>query len=140
MNGVFIDSSVFMDYLEGKEGAKGLIEEYYGPERCINVIVFSEVMFVYIKAATGKKSYELKKQPELVKSIELSDIEGLLKRYRMLDIGEAVKSEAERLIKKYGFLPNDALIAAMCKHYGIKKIATFDSDFDTVDFLDVIAQ
>ena len=25
--------------------------------------------------------------------------------------------------------PNDALIAATCKHYGIKNIATFDSDF-----------
>ncbi|MEM0266431.1 MAG: PIN domain-containing protein [Archaeoglobaceae archaeon] len=23
--------------------------------------------------------------------------------------------------KKYGLLPNDALIAATCKHYGIKK-------------------
>ena len=30
------------------------------------------------------------------------------------------------------------LIAATCKHYGIKNIATFDSDFDSVDFLDVI--
>jgi len=41
--------------------------------------------------------------------------------------------------KKYGLLPNDALIAATCKHYGIKKIATFDQDFERVDFLEVIA-
>jgi len=34
--------------------------------------------------------------------------------------------------------PNDALIAATCKHYGIKNIATFDSDFERVDFLDVV--
>ena len=40
----------------------------------------------------------------------------LLGRYRTLDVGEAVKSEAEVLIKKYGLLPNDALIAATCKH------------------------
>ena len=62
----------------------------------------------------------------------------LLGRYRTLDVGEAVKSVAERLIKKYGLLPNDALIAATCKHYGIRKIATFDSDFKRVDFLEVI--
>ena len=138
MNGVFIDSSVFLDFLEGKEKAKTLLEEYSGLEGCINDIVFSEVLFVYIKAETGKKSYELKKQPELVKSIELNDIVELLGRYRALDVGEAVKSGAEGLIKKYGLLPNDALIAATCKHYGIRKIATFDSDFDRVDFLEVI--
>ena len=138
MNGVFIDSSVFLDFLEGKEKAKTLLEEYSGLEGCINDIVFSEVLFVYIKAETGKKSYELKKQPELVKSIELNDIVELLGRYRALDVGEAVKSGAEGLIKKYGLLPNDALIAATCKHYGIRKIATFDSDFGRVDFLEVI--
>ena len=73
-----------------------------------------------------------------MKSVELNDIVELQGRYRTLDVGEAVKSEAERLIKKYGLLPNDALIAATCKHYGMTKIATFDSDFKRVDFLEVI--
>ena len=138
MSGVFIDSSIFLDFLEGKERAKALLKEYSGLEGFINVIVFSEVLFVYIKAETGKKSYELKKEPELVKSIELNDIMELLGRYRTLDVGEAVESEAVGLITKYGLLPNDALIAATCKHYGINKIATFDPDFDRVDFLEVI--
>ena len=40
--------------------------------------------------------------------------------------------------EKYGLLPNDAVIAATCKHYGINKIATFDSDFKRVDFLETI--
>jgi predicted nucleic acid-binding protein len=139
MNGVFIDSNVFLDFLEGKEKAKTLLEAYSGLEGYINDIVFSEVLFVYIKAETGKKSYELKKQPALVKSVELNDIVELLGRYRTLDVGEAVKSEAEGLIKKYGLLPNDALIAATCKHYGINKIATTDPDFKRVDFLEIIA-
>jgi hypothetical protein len=34
--------------------------------------------------------------------------------------------------------PNDALIAATCKHYGIRKIATFDEDFKRVDFLEIV--
>ena len=134
MNGVFIDSSVFLDFLEGKEKAKILLEEYSGLEGCINDIVFSEVVFVYIKAETGKKSYELKKKPELVKSVELNDLVELLGRYRTLDVGEAVKSEAEKLITKYGLLPNDALIAATCKHHGIRKIATFDPALKELTF------
>ena len=36
MNGVFIDSSVFLDFLEGKEKAKTLLEEYSGLDGCIN--------------------------------------------------------------------------------------------------------
>ncbi len=35
-------------------------------------------------------------------------------------------------------LPNDALITAACKHYGIKKIATLDRDFKRVKFLKII--
>jgi len=30
------------------------------------------------------------------------------------------------------------LIAATCRHYGIRKIATFDEDFKRVDFLEVV--
>jgi len=40
-------------------------------------------------------------------------------------------------MKKYKLLPNDALIAATCKHRRINKIATFDSDFERVDFLEI---
>lgn len=35
-------------------------------------------------------------------------------------------------------MPNDALIAATCKYYGIMKLATFDDDFNRVDFLEVV--
>jgi len=44
----------------------------------------------------------------------------------------------ETMAKNYRLLPNDALIAATCKHYGIKKIATFDDDFKRVDFLEIV--
>lgn len=42
------------------------------------------------------------------------------------------------IMKKYNFLPNDAIIAATCTHNGIKKIATFDRDFERVEFVKVI--
>ncbi|MGB7532729.1 MAG: PIN domain-containing protein [Halobacteriota archaeon] len=48
------------------------------------------------------------------------------------------KDEFILLMKNYKLLPNDALIAATCKHHGIRKIATFDSDFKEVAFLEII--
>ena len=36
MKGVFIDSSVFLDFLERKEKAKTLLDRYSGLEGCIN--------------------------------------------------------------------------------------------------------
>ena len=39
--------------------------------------------------------------------------------------------------REYGLFPNDALIAATCESYEIKKIATYDMDFEKVDFLEV---
>ena len=35
------------------------------------------------------------------------------------------------------FSLHDALIAATCESYEIKKIATYDMDFEKVDFLEV---
>ena len=61
---------------------------------------------------------------------------GLLK---ILDLNAQIFEIAFLFSKKHGLLPNDALIAATCKHYGIRKIATFDPDFDRIDFLEVIA-
>ena len=42
------------------------------------------------------------------------------------------------IVKSCGLLPNDALIVVTCKHYRIRKIATFDEDFKRVDFLEVL--
>ena len=42
------------------------------------------------------------------------------------------------MCKRYSLLPNDALIAATCRFYGIRRIATFDDDFKRVKFLRVV--
>ena len=57
---------------------------------------------------------------------------------KVLYPNEKIRYLSKQLSFDYKMLPNDALIAATCKHYGITNIATFDSDFDSVDFLDVI--
>jgi predicted nucleic acid-binding protein len=49
-----------------------------------------------------------------------------------------VKELALEIMKEYGLLPNDALIAATCRHYKINTLATFDEDFRRVPWLKVI--
>ena len=49
-----------------------------------------------------------------------------------------VVREAGGITVKYGLLPNDALIASTCKHYGVNIIATFDEDFKRIPWLRVI--
>ena len=36
------------------------------------------------------------------------------------------------------FSLSEVLIAGTCKYYDIRKIATFDEDFEKVDFLEVV--
>ena len=56
----------------------------------------------------------------------------------VLELNEEIVDISKEIIRKYHLLPNDALIAATCKHHGIRKIATFDPDFKRVDFLEVV--
>jgi len=50
----------------------------------------------------------------------------------VLPLEETIFDISKKIVEKYKLLSNDALIAATCKHYGIKKIATFDGDFKRV--------
>ncbi len=141
MNGVFTDTTLFLKVLEGDRVARELFRELYRKERLYrNAVVFSELMFVWLKSITGKKSYELRKSPDILKSAILSfkKIEPFLNLSHSLPITQEIEFLAMEISAQYGLLPNDALIAATCKHYGIKKIATFDEDFERVDFLEII--
>ena len=141
MNGVFTDTTLFLKVLEGDGVARELFRELYRKERLYrNAVVFSELMFVWLKSITGKKSYELRKSPDILKSAILSfkKIEPFLNLSHSLPITQEIEFLAMEISAQYGLLPNDALIAATCRHYGIKKIATFDEDFEKVDFLEII--
>jgi predicted nucleic acid-binding protein len=52
---------------------------------------------------------------------------------------EVLKSSSE-MGKKYNLLTNDAIIIATCKYYGTNKLATFDFDFEKVDFIKIIKE
>ncbi len=147
---IFLDSSAILHYLTGDPQARGIIE---GAQRlAVNSIVYSEVVFNLLKLLyTDKygqyKFYDMKSSIAMLDRdiLEgytiLQDFLGELQRENKLvylPITLEVVREANNIATKYGLLPNDALIAATCKHYGISVIATFDEDFNRLPWLKVI--
>ncbi len=141
MNSAFIDSNVIIKYFQGDENAKKLLEPVISGAIVgyINNIVFSEVVYYFIKNKTGLRAYDFKKNPEIVKSVieELEDLIVFIKQFTELEINDEVKDQAVSLIKKYGILPNDALIMATCLHYGVSIIFSSDEDLKEVSGLTV---
>ena len=140
MNGVFVDSNVIIHHLAGDNKSKEIIEnvESGGDTGYINQIVVSEVIFICLKLKTKKSAFELKKSPDIVKKVDLKNVYELLDIFIELPSDKGITRSAEDVIARYGLLPNDALIAATCKHHGIKKLATFNGDFKQVDFVEII--
>ncbi|MEM4291421.1 MAG: type II toxin-antitoxin system VapC family toxin [Archaeoglobaceae archaeon] len=140
MNGVFVDTNVLIRHLSGDKRAKKVVEkvEIGEIDGYINQVVVSELIHVYLRLSTGRNSASLKKNPELIMAVNLEPVYDLLNILNELSSSEIISRVSKELIMKYGLLPNDALIAATCRHYGIRKIATFDEDFKRVDFLEVL--
>ena len=140
MNGVFVDSNVIIHHLAGDNKAKEIIEnvESGGDTGYINQIVVSEVIFICLQLKTKKRAFELKKAPDIVKRVDLKNVYELLDTFIELQSDKEITRSAEDVIARYGLLPNDALIAATCKHHGIMKLATFNGDFKQVDFVEII--
>lgn len=145
---IFIDTNVFLDYLFETSLSDKAEKILSIEELCISGIVVNETLFVIARTKAfsklgiknihdfrdyiSKNGYSFCERDfkEFYDLLELVGIEIYLDH---LD-----KVGFLLLMTKYKLLPNDALIAATCKHYGVKKIATFDPDFDRVDFLEVI--
>ena len=143
MNSAFIDSNIIIKYFTGDTAAKDALAPVikYEVEGYINSIVYSEVIYIAIKLLTRKKAYELKENPETIKNAIKAiskHVEFIRTYFNELEINDKVKQVAIEIMKKYGLLPNDALIAATCKYYGIDVILTFDEDFKRIPWLKTI--
>ncbi len=60
-----------------------------------------------------------------VDSNDLKNVYELLDTSIELQSDKEITRSAKDVIARYGLLPIDALIAATCKHHGIRKIVTF---------------
>ena len=115
MSRVFVDSSVIVEALKGNEKAIEILRTLKNCALVINPIVFSEVVYIFIKHS-GRSN--------------LDKVLELLNSFVMLDLTGEVVRIAERYITNFKMLPNDALILATCKYYGIDSLASLDSDFE----------
>ena len=144
-----LDTNVFYNFLfetELTDKATRILE--MDEEFCTTFTVLNEVVYV-ISRKIAERKYGIRSYYEF-RSLTAKEgydfcaqeIKTLLKLFEDLRI--TVLSDYQnvdevcKIMSKYKLLPNDALIAATCKHYGIRKIATFDEDFRRVDFLEVV--
>ena len=150
MDDVFIDSSIFVTHCMAGDYTLVKLMEKYTLTTSPSVIEesFYKSLFLRTEVVFRKASRYALKDKYLKHRKSYEEIF----RYYYHFIGELVEKEALKVLPvtfdiinasieiswKYGLLPNDALIAATCKHYGIKRIATFDDDFKRVDFLEIV--
>lgn len=149
MDDVFLDSSIFVSHC--MVGDRALIKLlkfklYTSP----NVIEESFYKSLYLKTEDlyGKRSKYLLKDKYLKNRESYREIYRYFNEFvrklvdsghlKILPVNEEIFLSSLDISWRYGLLPNDALIAATCKYYGIKTIATFDDDFKRVDFLQVL--
>ena len=147
---VFLDTSFFVDFFRGKREAKEVYEGVVSEELYTSLNVLEETTYILMKLKASDLT-GIKKHYDLIK--ELKGNEKVYKKcfYLSKDFFSSLSKLSVKVLPlalswddvlgimgKYRLLPNDALIAAVCKHYGIRKIATFDPDFDRVDFLEVV--
>ena len=149
---VFLDTSFFLDFFRGKQEAKEIYEQIVSEELYTSMNVLEETTYILMKLKasdlTGIKKHhdllkELKKNEKVYRdcfNLSKDFFSSLLKwNVKVLPITLSWDDVLE-VMEKYRLLPNDALIAATCKHHGIRKIATFDPDFKRVDFLEIITR
>ena len=128
---MFIDSNVFIEYSKGKNTAVRLLESVAENNLFINGIVYSEVAYIFLRVSSQQSYFDLKKNKEIVKREGLhflSTLFPVLSTTKILEINADIIFLANSYLVKYGLLPNDALILATCKYYGIEHLVSLDKD------------
>ena len=151
MERVVLDANLFINLMietELTEKAKFLLKKVvtnYKPIILSNI--FEETIFILIREELKvrgnisrfhevidyieKRDYkDMKLYKEFINLLNDLNIEFLTNRFDVSDFKD--------ILEEYRLLPNDALIAATCRFYGIRRIATFDDDFRRVKFLKVV--
>ncbi len=113
MSRILVDNSVIVKSLKGNEKALKLFRSIKDEELAINPIVFSEVVYIFMRY--GKK--------------DVNKVLDLLNSFIMLDLTKEIVKIAENYIVRFKLFPNDSLILDICKYYGFS-IAILDSDFE----------
>lgn len=150
MEKAVIDTNVFVNFFlrtDLTERAKDMIKLVltdYSPVVFTNIL--EETTFILIREELAHKGilkfYDQRDFIEKNGYVSLfvyKKFLEFLKKFSILILENKCNvDDFQSIMEKYNLLPNDALIVATCKHYEIKKIATFDEDFKRVEFLEVL--
>ncbi|WP_297508562.1 type II toxin-antitoxin system VapC family toxin [Thermococcus sp.] len=132
-----VDSSVILEALKGNPRAREVLNDLGNSPKFINSMVFSEMLFIFLKNITGKSYRTLRgNREEILKHRkESSKLHTFLREnFSELPLTEEVSDLAFEMMMKHALLPNDAIILATAKFYRIT-LVTLDSDFvDAVKF------
>lgn len=126
---IFIDSSILVEYIKGANTE--LLETILKfPYECdINHIVYSEFIFHFLSAMTGKSPLTLKSSNIINETLYQYEPIELIENFKILEMNEDILTDSYEFMKKYNLLPNDSLILSTCKYYGINHLASYNSDF-----------
>ena len=146
---ILLDTNVFYNFLfetELTDKAAGILE--MDEEFCTTFTVLNELVYI-ISRKLAERKYGIRSYYDFRSLIASEgynfcsqEIKSLMRLFEDLKI-DVLNDYQDfdkvcKIMRKYKLLPNDALIAATCKHYGIRRIATFDEDFKRLDFLEVV--
>jgi uncharacterized protein len=143
---VLIDTNIIINILtnsEKIEQARFVFNLLKDEELVITIGILEESAYVGLSGIYGCRAFKLR--DELKKGLNdeaMMFLEGLNSFINDMQI-KIISSPSDpsmmlAMIRHYRLLPADAIIAASCEDNGITRIATFDSDFRRVDFLEVI--
>ena len=124
---IFLDTSVLIEYIKGTKTnlLERLIEE--DNQLYINSIVYSEFIFHFISAITGKSPFTIKQNKKIKEILDMYEPVEFINQFEMLT--DSIEIINQLFMKKYNLLPNDSIILSTCKFYKTEAFATYDNDF-----------
>jgi len=147
---LFLDTAFVLSLILETEKT-GISRRYFNEateSRVTSISVYEEAFYVGIRILAEERlnikgKYDLR---DYIKKKGYEFAKDFVEKLHKLFTGDYISLVADtkgvdsirEMAEKYRLLPSDALIAATCRHHNIKRIITFDSDFDRVDFLEVV--
>jgi len=136
MKKFMVDSNVIIEYMKGNPEAVNIVNfvksnpnnEYY-----LTLDAIEEILYVLVKHFSKKSYWDLKHNPNIAKDtykIVIPLIESILKTFfKVISPSKNTHEILFNICERYGLLPKDALILAICIEKDINNLITLDKDF-----------